>query len=93
MAHLFPSEMSSNSLPPSVSIPTKDTAPLRNAVTIYLGYQEFPWANAALSGKDRVPCIITSSRHPGPEWTQDKEHVYIDPCWAEEDAGRHPPGL
>ncbi len=91
IAHMFPVEMASNPLPAFISAAPKNVPP-PGALVLYLGYQWFPWEIPVLTGPERGPSIITSSRHPTPDWLQDASHVYIDPCWETPDAVVKVPG-
>ncbi|MEO6848529.1 MAG: hypothetical protein ABI443_12500, partial [Chthoniobacterales bacterium] len=92
LSHMFPAEIQSNELPKWITAAAPKTEPTAASLPIYIGYQWTPWESPALTGKDRIPSILTTSRPPTADWVQDKEHIYIDPCWEAQDAAVKLPG-
>ncbi|MFA7232875.1 MAG: hypothetical protein WC076_02060 [Terrimicrobiaceae bacterium] len=92
LGHMFPTEMQANAIPSWITAAPEKYVPTAECLPLYIGYQWFPWENAALTGAARVPSILTTSRRPTGEWVEDAEHVYIDPCWEVQDAGVELPG-
>jgi hypothetical protein len=92
ISHMFPDETTSNPVPAWFHFAEPTAPPSPDGVTLYLGYQSLPWEIPALTVGERVPCILTSSRHPTPDWVEDATHIYIDPCWEVQDAAVKVPG-
>jgi hypothetical protein len=92
LGHMFPTELMSKPVPAWIAPAAPNTTPSGTTLALDLGYQWFPWEVPALTGPERIPAIIVTSRHPTPDWVPDATHIYIDPCWEVQDATVEVPG-
>lgn len=92
ISHMLPSETKSGFVPFWIIPAPEKYVPTGKDLVIFIGYQWFPWEIPQLTGKERISSIITSSRHPLPDWVQDEHHIYIDPCWEIQDSVVEVPG-
>ena len=86
IAHIFPAEFKQAPTPSWFQVGEAKEGRRAGDLTLYLGYQAFPWPLVKSVAEDGSHCIVACSHLPTPEFTA-TGNVYLNPHWDLQDGG------